>query len=295
MNRTSKVSIFFALGVAAAIMASSTQDLAFDNFFSKLSFDSIYKQPALQSQDQIFSHLIYEYTGHETVPIFIREDQRDVVIENLDFTTALRRSSMSQGDLSLLLGAEHWKTFATTVARSGRQAACIIQYKSEFPYPDGNEWKRLGENSPSEVSLSRGSAYHEIEHCLMPKWQLDYAVDYLIRRFGDPGVKDEKIFRNTYALTLAEIFADVFALSNSPEVDTEGREALMRYRQIMHEHDLDKGVYAYNWGVISSLHEKIPRERLPEDPDLRRVHLLRLSLERLSLPTPTDIKKRFGL
>lgn len=295
MNFASKASIFLALGLASAMLASLAQNSTFENYFSKLSFSSIFQNKTSHSQDEKFAHTIYTYADQQTVPIFIREDQRDSTITNVNFAPALKYSSMSQGELEALLGTDHWKTFATTVASSGRQAACIIQYKSEFPYPEGIEWKRLGENSPSEIPLSRGSAYHEIEHCLMPKWQLEYAVDYLIHRFGDPGVKDEKVFKNTYALTLAEIFADVFALSNSPENDPDARSALIQYRKIIHENSLDKGVYAYNWDVISLLQEKIPRERLPENPDLRRIQLLRLSLERLPLPTPTDIKLRYGL
>lgn len=285
-----------ALALACGAIASITQSLAFESYFSKVPLSTVYSGKSIDSQDTAFADKIYlEYSNQEVVPIFIKEGDKEQTFHNLNLAPFTRYSALTNSDIRSIQKSTNWKAFATTTSKSGRQAACIIQYKPTVPYPENGQWMKLNNQRPSDVALLRGSTYHEVEHCMMPRWQLNYAVDYLIEAHGDPGVKDMSIFRNTYALTLSEIFADVYALSNMPKEDTEAKNAVIQYRKIMHDNLLDKGVYAYNWRVIESLAGVIDPKRLPSDSNLRRIELLRLCLERLPLPTPQEIKQRYNL
>lgn len=175
----------------------------------------------------------------------------------------------------------------------GRQGQCFIQLDPRHLLNDLGRDIELNDLTSNSPPLIRASAYHELEHCLMPQWMISKAVDFLIENNGMPSVKDEVKFRKVYERTLAEIYADSYAMIFMPE-PPDVAMALFQFREQESLAGRQHGPYTFNYRVLKDLHTDFTGRTLTNN-EYNRSLLLSYLTHSPSLPTPAEIKAEFQL
>jgi hypothetical protein len=265
-------------------------------WFQESSVFDNYTPNATSIASTPFEEALSNHTlGYSSVR-FVTPESASETLRILDWDSVTNTTQNNITTLKKALAAHNYKGLETIPASNGRQSVCLIQYDENFAISDSDKVIKLGTINEASPSLVRASSFHEIEHCMMPQWMLRGAVDKLIARYGDPGASNSEQFRDDYMRTLAEIFADSFAMTFMPDADGASGD-ILKYRIQESNAGKQHGVYRFNARVLLSLNENIPRLKDKEitNTETNRRLLFNYMVDNSPLPTPKEIKVEFKL
>lgn len=270
------------------------QHSAFNNYLTTISKDDVLFKINAQPQNinHDFEVKLAQYSNFQSSVIFSEQNNGSSLAGSVNWPYMRAHSAVDVEFTINQLKSHKMVSFQMIPSSYGRQPLCVIQYNRGFVVPVDGVSLPLGAREPSEVILTRASSYHELEHCLMPIWMLDKLVTALIDKYGMPENVDENRLKNNYKQTLAEILADVYAVSFMTE-SSDTPNALIAYRESEMLIGKYQGVYAFNYRVLKAL-KPLLVNRLANNESSRR-YLFIYAFENLPLPTPSEIKTEFKL